>query len=66
MDFREKAQIKMEHWIEHNDKHIQEYEEFARELDNEGHTQAAAHVRELAELTGKSSQSLRQAVAALG
>jgi len=65
MDTLQKARIRMEHWIEHNDQHQEEYEAFARELEQAGKKQAAAEVRAMSELTAKGSQHLRQAIASL-
>ena len=36
MDFLEKAKIRLEHWVEHSDHHIEDYSEFAEQLDQEG------------------------------
>ena len=65
MDTLEKARVRMQHWIEHNDQHQQEYEAFAQELEQAGKKDAAAEVRALSELTAKGSEHLRQAIAAL-
>ncbi len=65
MDNVEKARIRMEHWIEHNDQHEQEYEALAQELEQADKKEAAAEVRAMKELTAKGSQHLRQAVALL-
>ena len=65
MDSMEKARIRMEHWIEHNDQHQEEYETFAQELEQAGRKEAAAEVRAMSELTAKGSQHLRRAIASL-
>ena len=65
MDNLEKARIRMEHWMEHNDQHQKEYEAFARELEEAGKEQAAEEVRAMKELTAKGSMHLRQAIALL-
>ena len=33
MDFMEKAKIRLDHWISHNDSHCEEYEAFAKQLE---------------------------------
>ena len=33
MNFAEKARIRMEHWINHNLDHLEDYEAFAGELE---------------------------------
>lgn len=65
MDSLEKARIRMEHWIEHNNQHQQEYESLIQELEKAGKEKAASEVRTMSELTGKGSEHLRQAIAAL-
>ncbi len=65
MDFLEKAKIRMEHWIGHNDQHQEEYEIFARELEKAGKKKCAEHIREMMELTAETAVCLRKAVKAL-
>ena len=62
MDFFEKAQIRLEHWITHNDHHQEEYELFAEQLEEAGKKKSAEHVREMIELTSKSTSCLRKAL----
>jgi len=66
MEFVEKARIKLEHWMTHNDNHREEYEEFARELQQADQSSSADHVREMIDLAEKSSECLRKALRALG
>ncbi|MCP4668814.1 MAG: hypothetical protein GY849_20955 [Deltaproteobacteria bacterium] len=66
MDFLEKAKIRMEHWIGHNEGHQEEYEIFARELEKAGKKKSAEYIREMMELTAKTVDCLRKAVKALG
>ena len=47
MDFAEKAKIRIEHWIRHNEDHLREYEEFAKELDEAGNNDSADHIRNM-------------------
>jgi predicted DNA-binding protein len=65
MDFLEKAKIRMEHWIGHNDQHQEEYENFARELEKAGKKKSAEYIREMIELTAKTADCLSNAVKAL-
>jgi len=62
MDFLEKARIRLEHWITHNDHHQEEYGMFAEQLDAAGKKESAAQVREMTELTAKSTDCLRKAL----
>ena len=65
MDFLEKAKIRLEHWVEHSDHHIEDYTSFAEQLDEEGKTESAAFIREMIELNKKSTECLKNALNAL-
>ena len=65
MDFKEKAKIRLQSWITHNDHHQEEYEMFAEQLDEANRTDSAKHIREMIELNSKSNDCLRQALKAL-
>lgn len=65
MDFIEKARIKMEHWISHNDHHLEEYESFAQQLEAAGRTESARYVREMTEFTAKGTACLKRALEVL-
>jgi ferric-dicitrate binding protein FerR (iron transport regulator) len=65
MDLIQKAGIRIEHWIEHNEEHAREYELFAQELKNAGKTESAQRILETAALTSQCSESLRRALKAL-
>ena len=65
MDFIEKATIRLEHWITHNDHHQEEYEMFAEQLEEAGKKESAEKVREMISLTSKSTDCLRKALKAL-
>lgn len=65
MDFIEKATIRLEHWITHNDHHQEEYEMFAEQLEEAGKKESAEQVREMISLTSKSTDCLRNALKAL-
>ena len=62
MDFIEKARIRLEHWITHNDHHQEEYEMFAEQLDAAGKKDSLIHVRKMIALTAESSECLRKAL----
>ncbi len=66
MDFVEKAKIRLEHWITHNDHHQEEYEMFAEQLQDAGKKESADNIREMLELTAKGTDCLRKALKALG
>jgi predicted transcriptional regulator len=65
MDFIEKATIRLEHWITHNDHHQEEYEMFAEQLEEAGKKESAEQVREMISLTSKGTDCLRKALKAL-
>lgn len=65
MDPTEKAAIRIEHWIEHNEDHAREYKAFAEEMQSAGKTECARLILETAEFTARSSDTLRRALAAL-
>jgi hypothetical protein len=66
MDFLEKAKIRITTWIEHNEHHQEEYEQFADQLKSEGQKECALHIREMAALTVKSNECLKLALKNLG
>ena len=65
MELVEKAAVRIRHWMEHNGSHIEEYDAFAKHLENSGLSASAKHIREMAELTRKSGDFLREALLAL-
>jgi hypothetical protein len=65
MDFVERARLRLKHWMDHNEKHREEYAGFAAQLEQAGKQASAAHVREMADLAGKSNDCLRKALKAL-
>jgi hypothetical protein len=65
MDFLEKAKIRLEHWISHNDHHQEEYEAFAEQLETAKKKESAKYLREMMSLNSKSTECLREALKAL-
>ncbi|MFC1863034.1 hypothetical protein ACFL1Z_03680 [Thermodesulfobacteriota bacterium] len=65
MEFIEKAKVRIEHWMHHNEHHSEEYEMFAEQLEEAGKKESASSIREMIELTSKSSECLRKASDAL-
>ncbi|MEE4352031.1 MAG: hypothetical protein V2J25_04100 [Desulfatiglans sp.] len=61
----ERARIRIEHWMTHNDHHKEEYEIFADQLEEAGRKESADHIRDMIELTAGSSECLRRALKAL-
>ena len=65
MDFIEKAKIRLENWITHNDHHQEGYEMFAEQLEEAGKNESSKHVREMIEMTVRINECLRKALKAL-
>ena len=65
MEFIEKAKVRLEHWISHNEHHEEEYEDFARQLENAGQDEAAGHIRKMMEFTRQGTDCLRKSVDAI-
>jgi len=65
MDFIEKARIRLENWITHNDHHQEGYEMFVEQLEEAGKNESSKHVREVIEMTARSNECLRKALKAL-
>lgn len=65
MEFTEKARIRLEHWMTHNDHHMEEYETFAGQLEQEGKTESARHIRETMDLLARVTECLRRALKGL-
>ncbi len=66
MDFVEKSKIRIEHWITHSEHHEEEYEMFAEQLEDAGLTESAKYIREMIELTSRSTDCLRKSLKAFG
>jgi hypothetical protein len=62
LDFVEKAKIRLEHWITHNDHHHEEYDLFADQLENAGKSESAKAIREMIKLSTKTNDCLRDAL----
>lgn len=62
MEFVEKARIRLEHWVTHNDHHHEEYNLFAEQLEDAGKSESAKAIREMIQLSVKSTDCLRRAL----
>jgi len=62
MDFIEKARVRLENWITHNDHHHEEYEMFAEQLDAAGKNESSENVRQMIESMEKGNEFLRKAL----
>jgi len=66
MDSVDKAKIRLEHWISHNEHHSEDYEGFIKELEKAGKAESARCIREMLDLSSKSTECLKKALKALG
>jgi len=66
MDFIEKAKLRLESWITHNEHHQEDYDEFIQQLEAAGKHKSSKHVREMMALTVQSTECLKKALKALG
>jgi hypothetical protein len=62
MDFTEKAVIRIEHWIRHNENHLQEYKTFAHELEKAGKHEGSQYLQEVQALIRESNNCLVKAL----
>jgi hypothetical protein len=52
----------MEHWLDHNKSHAEEYRKFAQSLEEAGMQASAGHIREMIAWTAKSNACLQEAL----
>ncbi len=62
MEFKEKAKIRVEHWLEHNEKHYDEYINFAKELEKNGMIEEKKIMEKVAELTKEISSLFKKLI----
>jgi hypothetical protein len=65
MESIEKAKIRIDHWIEHNKDHLQEYEALAEALESVGKYESARSLREVTALTARSNEFMNCALKTL-
>lgn len=65
MEFLEKAKVRLEHWISHNEQHLNEFEVFAEQLEAAGKSGSAKYVREVVDKTAECTESLKKALHSL-
>lgn len=61
MSFSEKLVKLLDHWIQHNDHHAEDYQKWARDARENGQIEVADLLDSAAELTGTISGRLREA-----
>jgi hypothetical protein len=65
MDFVEKAKVRLEHWLSHNDHHLEEYQDFAEQLETAGKSESARLIRDMVDHAALSAECMRKALRAL-
>jgi hypothetical protein len=65
VDLVEKARVRLNHWLAHNESHQEEYAKLAAQLEEAGKRASALQLREMVELSKRSDERLRKALAAL-
>ena len=66
MEFSEKARIRLEHWLSHNEHHLEEYKGFADLLEEAGKSESAKYIREMVNHSVLSTECMKKALRALG
>jgi hypothetical protein len=61
MTFSEKLVKLLDHWVQHNDQHAEDYRKWARDARENGQVEVADLLVSAAELTGSISERLREA-----
>ncbi len=62
MDYMEKLKKRLNHWMEHNNKHMEEYEKLAEELKSKGLDDVANYILNLIKHTEKMNEDLKKAL----
>ena len=62
MEFDEKAKIRLEHWIKHDQGHLGEYRDFVKQLEEAGKPESAKAIAEMADHTEKGLECLQKAL----
>jgi hypothetical protein len=65
MDFHEKAKIRLEHWVAHDQGHLTEYKAFAQELSDAGLAQSAEAINDLVGSVENGIDCMQRALAGL-
>lgn len=66
MENVEKLRVMLQHWIEHNKGHMEEFEKWRGTLEDEGRTSLAAHIEKTVELMGSVNGQLEKALKEAG
>ncbi len=62
MDNVEKLRVMLQHWIEHNKGHVEEFEKWQKTMSEEGHSSLADHINEAIKLMATVNAQLEKAL----
>ncbi len=62
MEFAQRVEKRLLHWMEHNDKHSLEYRKLAQELSSKGYEGTASHILRLAEISENMNEEIKKAL----
>jgi len=62
MDNVEKLRVMLQHWIEHNKGHVEEFEKWQATMTGEGKTSLAAHIAKALEMMAGMNEELGRAL----
>ncbi|WP_461833467.1 hypothetical protein [Desulfothermus sp.] len=62
MEYTEKVKKRLEHWMEHNNKHMEEYKKLADELKSNGLESASKYILNLVEHTQNMNREIQEAL----
>ncbi len=66
MDNVEKLRVMLQHWIEHNKGHVEEFEKWRQTMTEEGKTSLADHIAEAVKTMATVNVQLEKALDAAG
>ena len=66
MDNVEKLRVMLQHWIEHNKGHVEEFEKWQQTMIEEGHTSLAGHITEAVKTMATVNTQLTKALDVAG
>ena len=66
MENKEKLRVLLQHWIDHNEGHAEEFERWRQVADSDGEAGIASDIAEAIKSVGKANESLRAALTKAG
>jgi len=66
MDNVEKLRVMLQHWIEHNKGHVEEFEKWRKTMTEEGQTSVADHITEAVKMMATVNAQLGKALHEVG